>query len=312
MDIKASLFCEEAMNNEWAGKALNLGRCGEFDAEAMRAKVERMWRWPRAYLIKDVCLTQNGSFALSRVELASHSDPQHGKSGYRVFDLSHLAKGSIIEFTDVQGTSKRFFTIQVFLQDGMCARLDRFPQPTQHEVYRQLFPSGYAKFLENQDRRKQVTALATRLSQLIEEDRQKVRADEELEIDGLKASARFKDYDPERLAQSILSERGDTEDSVVILQSMPTHFIVENPFAKAATAREAIDAAQAELVRRRKAQEAAAQQASDAGLPALKGTERQVACAVQIRAKLLAKQPNDRRLKTATTARYWIENCHAI
>ena len=44
------------------------------------------------------------------------------------------------------------------------------------------------------------------------------------------------------------------------------------------------------------------------GLPALKGTPKQIAWALTIRAKVAAKNPKDPSLKKGKTAKYWIEN----
>ncbi|WP_175429984.1 hypothetical protein [Azospirillum argentinense] len=58
---------------------------------------------------------------------------------------------------------------------------------------------------------------------------------------------------------------------------------------------------------------AAAKAGVDAdALPALRGTAKQVAWATQIRATFAAKHPTDKRLKSATTAKYWIDNRNAL
>lgn len=312
MDIASVLFSDEAVDNEWAGETLKLGRCGEIDARTMNVVLERMWRWPRAFHVVGVGMSENGQFTLKRAEVNSLSDPQHGKSGERKFNFSHLANGSLIEFTNVQGRSQRFDDVLIYVQDGLCARVDIFPEETQNELYKALFPDGFSKFQKSQQELKEIAELSRKLAQSIEEDREKVREEEELEVDGLKAKAMFRDYHPGRLATLIVRGQGGTEDSTITLHTVPIHFVVDHPYVKAATAEEAIAAAKDELARRAEAASAAKRHAEEAGLPTLKGTERQVAWALQIRAQLIAKNPADRRIKQATTARFWIENRDAI
>lgn len=48
------------------------------------------------------------------------------------------------------------------------------------------------------------------------------------------------------------------------------------------------------------------------GLPELTGTPKQIAYALSIRDAYAAKNPSERSLKTATTAKYWIENHRSV
>jgi hypothetical protein len=50
----------------------------------------------------------------------------------------------------------------------------------------------------------------------------------------------------------------------------------------------------------------------DDGFPTLTGSHKQVAYAISIRNAFAVKNPNHRSLKTATTAKYWIENHRSV
>lgn len=72
--------------------------------------------------------------------------------------------------------------------------------------------------------------------------------------------------------------------------------------------RGAFDKARETIEKRKQELQEALSQAGQAGWPQLTGSEKQIAWAERIRAKLAAIHPENRALKTATTAKYWIEN----
>lgn len=123
-------------------------------------------------------------------------------------------------------------------------------------------------------------------------------------VDSLVATPEF-----ERLPDSsnFKLRSDETEDEAIMRLSAPTRWIVQCPFAEGRTAEEAIERAQALIKQRAAALDAARQAAAETGLPELTGSERQVAWAMQIRAAAAAKNPKLVALKTATTARYWID-----
>jgi hypothetical protein len=95
----------------------------------------------------------------------------------------------------------------------------------------------------------------------------------------------------------------------VMRHAAPFQFVVHSPvFAKASTPEKVFAQARINIETRKAQLDAAKAQADTAGWPALKGSPKQITWAETIRAKVAAKDPKAKALKTAITAKYWIDN----
>lgn len=128
-----------------------------------------------------------------------------------------------------------------------------------------------------------------------------------VEIDGIKAQPEFERFTAQDIIRSL--SRGDSEDEIIQTFYAPKHYIVNSPFfAKASTAEEAIRKAREKDERRKAEKQAARKAAKESGLPKLTGTTKQKAWALTLRDKFAQRHPDDQRLKTETTAKFWIEH----
>ena len=168
-------------------------------------------------------------------------------------------------------------------------------------VKKRIFPVDYEVYSQN--RKKELEALkeARRLMNEIAEERKTYL---EEEVDGLKAVPEFRNFDIKDLVK-IIKNAGNI-DEFMMNYIVPERYVTSPVFATGRTAEEAISAAKEKIEEREKEREKAVQET--AGLPSLSGTERQIAWATTIRAKVAKSNPALPALKKATTAKYWIEN----
>ncbi len=128
-----------------------------------------------------------------------------------------------------------------------------------------------------------------------------------VEIDGIKAQPDFEEFTAQDIIRGL--SRGSSEDEIIQTYYAPKHYIVNLPFfAKASTAEEAIRKAREKDKQRKAEKQAARKAAKESGLPKLTGTTKQKAWALTLRDKFAQWHPNDPRLKTETTAKFWIEH----
>ncbi|KJS38082.1 MAG: hypothetical protein VR70_10840 [Rhodospirillaceae bacterium BRH_c57] len=106
--------------------------------------------------------------------------------------------------------------------------------------------------------------------------------------------------------------RGEDEDTLALDFGTPREWKVISPYVTGSTADEALAKAEAINEKRKREAEEAAAKAKEDGLPELKGTERQVAYAEEIRAKFAQFNPGHVNIKKAKTAKFWIENHKGI
>lgn len=199
------------------------------------------------------------------------------------------------------GTSNRICDYYYTLEDGNVCYLDKSEAI---EYTREHFAADFAVFAAEQDRIKTVMEQAKKLVEEILEEREAFAG---LEIDGIKATPEFYDFSNQDIVNRL--SRGDTADDIVQSYYAPKHYVVFSPvFTKADTAEEAIKKARDIDEQRRAEKKAAVEKAKNAGLPELTGTPRQKAWAITIRDKFAESNPNDQRLITETTAKYWIEH----
>lgn len=95
-------------------------------------------------------------------------------------------------------------------------------------------------------------------------------------------------------------------DEYIALNSLAKYYEAE--FVKADTPEEVVEKIKAKKLEREEAINNAKKLTETLKLPELSGSPKQIAWAMQIRAKVAEANPSDTRLKKATTAKYWIEN----
>lgn len=167
-----------------------------------------------------------------------------------------------------------------------------------------FFEAQHQAALQELEIHKQRLGRAQEISDLIAGERNEYR---EVVVDDIKATPEFKRFDLNDVMR-VLTNESELE-RFINTASAPLHYIVASPvFAKAATAEAAIEDVKRKIDERAQAQLKAKEEADSLGLPDLKGSERQVSWALQIRAKAYNQNPKDPALKKATTAKYWIEN----
>lgn len=135
----------------------------------------------------------------------------------------------------------------------------------------------------------------------------------EEDIEGVTATPEFAELPTKGEIIKSLQGEGYDENAYIVLHGSPMHYIVTTPvFAKASTAEAAVADAKQRAKEREQSKQKAAAEADAQGLPELKGTPRQVAWAIQIRADHASKNPDSSKLKRATTAKYWIDNRNSL
>lgn len=232
------------------------------------------------------------------VGLSFTAELSGGKNGRRTFELSP----GFYMYDDVLGTGSRKYKGYVEISEDHVADLD---DDEVEETLSEYFPLEIQTYFKKKTEQEHKTKIANEILAKIAVEREEYA---EFVQDGLIAVPEFKNPPTtEMVVRDMECGEGFSEDEYIVLHGEPTHYVVSKPiFAKGHTPQEAIASAMEVIESRKKNLEEAKKET--AGLPALTGTERQIAWAVTLRADYAKKHPETKVLKTATTAKYWIDN----
>lgn len=281
-------------------ESIALGRSGRFSGDGSIYLEVQRYAGNRPTVDRVVGVSPGGSLRLQRV--SPNSSPRSG--GGNGADKYHGMIDGLYEFRDILGTSSRRYHYFVQLKDEDVTEFD---SDELDDVLTELFPGDIATARVHAQVQKQLKAQAQDVLAEIVEER---RALAEPVVDG--EFTANPEFGPIPTAEQVGADmqRPDFERTEYVMRAaVPVRFVITMPvFAKAATPDAAFAQAR-ELATARAAQtEAARALAGEQGWPALTGTPRQVLWAETIRAKFAARDPQNRALKTASTAKYWIEN----
>lgn len=278
---------------------IELGRSGDVDSEgSMKLEVQR-FAGNHPTVDKITGVTPKGELRTHRIQPES----SHRSGGGNGNDYYTLDDG-IYWINDILSTGSRTYRTFIVLKEG---ELDQYSRDDLDDVLAEHFAGDLAVAQEAQRVHKERLAIAQEVLAEIVEERKELTAPV---TDGdLKAHPEFNDLPAADQVVRDMGVEGFDRLTYVMKKAAPFQFVVYAPvFAKARTPADAITQARA-TIEARKAQLAEAQnKAGEAGWPALTGSEKQIRWAETIRAKVAAKDPKAKALKTATTAKYWIDN----
>lgn len=278
--------------------AIALGRKGNVTSDGlMSLEVQRFaGNRPTVTLITGICI--NGELQKKRIYPYS----SYRTGGDNGFDYYELEDG-IYFVDDILSTSSRRYSTFIVLENG---ELDKYSRSELDEVLATQFAGDLAAAAEARREHQARVKLAQEVLVEIVEDR-KGLVDPVTDGD-LTAHPEFdKLPSAERVVQE-MSNKDFNRADYVIKHASAFKFVVHKPvFAVGSTPQAAFDKARETIEKRKQELQEALSQAGHAGWPQLKGSEKQIAWAERIRAKLAAIHPENRALKTATTAKYWIE-----
>lgn len=272
---------------------INLGRSGTMSLDTCRLEVKSYTgNNPSLLKVVDVRYSETGAKPENQSITPAKKSLSGGGNGFFTFNGY---KPGLYQVKKALGTSGRTYDYNVIVfDDGIKTIKDEGFQ----RVLAIVFPEQYKSH---------------KIIQLINAERSENKP---VEIKGLNiapvySNERYEDrqyYELKNKVDKFLSTQTDEE---LVMQ-----FIAENAFPIAwrceYTTKETAEEVAAEIVRIREERKNAVKEAKETenalGLPELKGTTAQINWAVSIRNRLVKNNPKDTRLKTATTAKYWIEH----
>ncbi|WP_369927532.1 hypothetical protein [Xanthomonas sp. NCPPB 2632] len=280
--------------------SVSLGRSGRFTGEGYIALEVQRFAGNRPTVDRVVGVSPQGSPRLQRVSPDSTSR-SGGGNGY---DKFHGLPDGLYKLSDVLSTGSRTYITYVWLDD---ASVDEYHPTDIGEVLTELFPGDVAAAKAHTDAHTQRLVEAQKILSEIVEERQAMAGPV---VDGdMTANPEFPALPTAEEVATHVQREAFERIEYIMHAAAPRCFIVNVPvFAKAATPVQAFAQARATLQTRLAETEAAKSLAGAQGWPALTGTPKQIQWAEAIRAKFAARKPQDRALKTATTAKYWIDN----
>jgi hypothetical protein len=272
---------------------INLGRSGTMTIDTCKLEVSS-YAGNTPTLLKVVDVTYSESGANPKTQTIAPAKKSLSGGGNGCFTFNNYKPG-LYQVKRALGTSGSIYDYNVIVfDDGIKTIKDEGFQ----RVLAIVFPEQYKSH---------------KIIQLINAERSENKPVEirGLNIEPVYSNERYEDrqyYELKNKVDKFLSTQPDEE---LVMQ-----FIAENAFPIAwrceYTTKETAEEVAAEIVRireeRKNAVKEAKQKEETLGLPKLKGTTAQINWAISIRDRLVKKNPNDTRLKTATTAKYWIEH----
>lgn len=279
--------------------SIELGRKGYIQSNGrVRLEVQRFaGNHPTVHKI--VGVSPQGELRAQRIQPTS--SPRSG--GGNGEDYFTLADG-IYWINDILSTSSYRYQTFIVLAEG---KFEEYSRDDLDEALAVHFAGDLAVAKEAKRVHKERLVIAQEILSEIAEERKSMA--EPVKDGDLTAHPEFSDLpSAENIVGSMACQDFDRL-SFVMTTAAPRHFVVHSPvFAKASTP-EAVFALARTTIESRMAQlDAAKSKAEEAGWPALTGSEKQIKWAETIRAKVASKDPKAKALKTATTAKYWIDN----
>lgn len=224
-----------------------------------------------------------------------------GKNGHDEF---RGVSDGLYHIQDILSSGSRRYDTYVLFEDE---ELTQFDKDELDEIFEKKFPLDMAQVKEAERVHQERMAIAQKILAEIADERKEMS---ESVTDGeFVAYPEFRNVPTaEDVIRKIASESFDRDQFVMEL-AVPVRFVINEPvFAKASTSADAFAQARA-VIEVRKVQLAEAKEKAEvSGWPQLKGTPKQIKWAETIRAKVASKDPHTKALKTASTAKYWIEN----
>lgn len=281
-------------------ESISLGRHGSFSGDGSISLEVQRFAGNKPTVDRVVGVALNGSLRLQRV--SPDSSPRSG--GGNGEDKYHGITDGLYEFRDILGRSSRRYHYFVQLKDEDVTEFD---SDELDDVLAELFPGDVATAQAHAQAQKQLKTEAQAVLADIVEER---RALAEPVVDGeLTAHPEFGSVPKAEQVVSDMQRPGFERTDYVMRAAVPLRFVITTPvFAKAATPDAAFAQAREVAATRAAQTEAARTLAGEQGWPALRGTPKQVQWAEAIRAKVGARDPENKALKTASTAKYWIDN----
>ena len=279
--------------------SIELGRKGYIQSNGdVRLEVQR-FAGNHPTVDKIVGVSPKGELRIQRIQPTS--SPRSG--GGNGEDYFSLADG-IYWINDILSTGSRRYRTFIALAEG---ELDQYSRDDLDEALAVHFAGDLAVAQEAQRVHKERLAIAQEILAEIAEERTSLA--EPVKDGDLTAHPEFWDLPSADSVVGSMACQDFDRLAFVMTTAAPRHFVVHNPvFAKASTP-EAVFALARTTIESRKAQlDAAKSKAEEAGWPALTGSEKQIKWAETIRAKVASKDPKAKALKTAKTAKYWIDN----
>jgi len=203
----------------------------------------------------------------------------------------------LYRISDILDTGSRCYVKYILLENG---KLREFEINELDGFFKKRFPSDWERMM-----------IARSLLSEIAEER-KLLAGPVVDHD-LIAIPEFRDLPCiAELVGAMCVETFD-QSQCVMKHSVPVRYVINQPFfCKASSPAQAFATMRALIEIRETQLDEAKKDAETAGWPALKGSPKQISWAETIRAKVAEKEPNSKLLKTATTAKYWIENYRSV
>lgn len=286
------------MNNPIA--SIPMGRQGHFYTDGSLTLEVQAFAGNKPYVELITGVAQNRALRTQRVY--PHSQPRSG--GKNGSDHYRGLPDGLYRIHDILDTGSHKYSTTVMLENGT---LETFSKDEMDDLLEERFPDDMALVLEAERVHQERLAVAKTILAEIAEERKAMMGS--ITEGDLVAHPEFRDAPTAEDVVKAMRWESFDRDQYVMYQAAPTHYIIHQPvFAKSSTSNEVFAQARTTIAARQAQLEAAKGQAEAAGWPALKGTEKQVRWAESIRAKVAAKDPNAKALKTATTAKYWIEN----
>lgn len=225
-----------------------------------------------------------------------------GKNGHDEF---RGVSDGLYHIQDILDSGSRRYEAYVLLENEELTV--RFKKDELDELFEKMFPLDMAQVKEAERLHQERMAIAQKILAEIAEERKEMS---ESVTDGeLIAYPEFRSAPTaEEVIRKIASESFDRDQFVMEL-AVPVRFVINEPvFSKASTSADAFAQARAVIEARTVQLAEAKEKAEVSGWPELKGTPKQIKWAETIRAKVASKDPHTKALKTASTAKYWIEN----
>ena len=274
---------------------VKLGRCGLFEANGTAEVELNSGRCnPKMTMVKGIF--GSGKFRLERVEEKSRDTSRSGNGWAYYKNLEYglyYAYGLLSTGNDVVSA------YVLYDSDGV----KRLSESAALSWASKTFLADFAAF---EHEKKAVEVAEERTNEVVNAIDEERAAFEDVTIDGISAHPEFDIVPRDEIKRSIRA--GADTESLIQKYILPIRYVVTTPvFAKASTAEEVVKSAKDLLACREAKQKEAKAESENLGLPDLTGTPRQVVWAVQLRAGVAKKDPSLTALKTATTARYWIE-----
>lgn len=280
-----------------------IGRHGEVTSKSIILEVARFYKaQPMVYRVVGLDLASDDvSIKLRKIPVPYEEKLSGGGNGRRNFAVE---AGNIYSCDDVlySGGRKNNNELVLVASEGVCVINDNEDKLC---LLKNLFESDY-NLLEQ--KRRDIAKLKKMAATVRDNIIKERLSNEKITIDNITAQAEFGDVPSvDEIVRAISS--GKNMDEYIALYTIPRRFVVFEPaFAAAENAEEAIQKARALVAERAAAAERALAEASEAGLPQLVGTPKQIAWALQIRSNLYNKNPNHPALKKEANSQYWIQN----